>query len=138
MSRNKTIRMAMGGILLAVSLTAGITVYDLEKDKSTAKETTAVQNTDTNDKDTQIIPDTTDSQNTENENIASDTAQITQDKENTTVETTTNDVVAQRDNEDATKSTADNQIKETTATKEIIIMIIKYEKILPVIIYLFR
>ena len=116
MSRNKTIRMAMGGILLAVSLAAGITVYDLEKDKSTAKETMAVQNTDTNDKDTQIIPDTTDSQNTENENIASDTAQITQDKENTTVETTTNDVVAQRDNEDATKSTADNQTKETTAT----------------------
>ena len=34
MSRNKMIRMTMGGILLAVSLAAGITVYDLEKDNN--------------------------------------------------------------------------------------------------------
>lgn len=116
MSRNKTIRMAMGGILLAVSLAAGITVYDLEKDKSTAKETTTVQSTDTNDKDIQKIPETTDRQSTGNEDTASNTAQITKDKENTTVETTADDVVAQKEKEDESESTSDSQAKETTAT----------------------
>ena len=115
MSRNKTIRMAMGGILLAVALAAGISVYDLEKEKSAASEATTVQSTDTKDSTIQKNSGTTDSQNTGDGNTAIDTAQITEDTENATVETTGNSVAARTDNEDTTESVTDSRTKETTA-----------------------
>ena len=46
MSRNKMIRTTMGGILLVVALAAGVSVYDIQKNKAASEDTLTAQNTD--------------------------------------------------------------------------------------------
>lgn len=113
MSRNKMIRMTMGGILLAMALAAGISVYHMEKDETASENTMTAQNTEpyTIEKKVLTMPETSGDENT-----AEDSSLMTDDKTTDTVETSTGDVQAQTDKSNDSENTADNASKETLAS----------------------
>lgn len=115
MSRNKMIRMTMGGILLAMALAAGISVYDIEREITAEKTTTTAQSTETPEIEKKVLamPETADAG--EHENTASDPSQTTEKKETDTVETAVVDVEVQTEKDSTTEDIPMSRTKAASA-----------------------
>ena len=114
MSRNKMIRTTMGGILLVVALAAGVSVYDIQKNKAASEDTLTAQNTDPSviEKKILTMPETETNVSADKKNTDADPTQATDKQEIQTVETSAGEVKAQTESKE---NTSDNQIKETSA-----------------------
>lgn len=117
MSKNKVIRVTVGGILLAMALTAGISVYHMDKNETTGNDTMTAQNTEpyTIDKKVLTMPETENDTQSEVGNTAENSSQETADKDAATVETAANDVQVQTNAGSDSENTSDSMAKETAA-----------------------
>lgn len=114
MSRNKMIRMTMGGSLLAVALAAGISVYDMNNDKSASEDTLTAQSREQSviEKKILTMPETENNVSENQKNTDAASSQGTENEDMTAVETAAGEVKAQIGN---TENTSDQQSKETSA-----------------------
>lgn len=113
MSKNKAIRMTMGGILLATAVTAGVSLYKTEQNPS-KEQTTTAQSTETIEKKILEMPE-----DTSQTAAADDTTKGTSAENDMTqtVETSTDEVTADTEAKEET-DTKDAQAKDPSAKEE--------------------
>lgn len=114
MSKNKIIRMTMGGILLAMALAAGVSVYQVQTEETAGKENLTAENTESVAIDKKVLemPENDTGAQEENTETAADTSQTTDAGDAATVETAADDVQAQ------TEENMDKTQKNTGKTQE--------------------
>lgn len=110
MSRNKMIRVTVGGVLLAMALTAGISAYHMGKDDTVDSGSVTADNTQdyTIDKKVLTMPETENQTDT-----AADPSETAKENDAASVETAADDVQIQTDK--SKEATSDSDTKETAA-----------------------